>query len=191
MSRKPNLDQLNQVQELNRAFLGYLHTASNDDLRRLGFPERACAALRAARTPELDTHADFPRALFRLALEADPLAAVRDPLRSVRDTEYHDMCFSILWAARSTSRQSAYQARLLFGLEPRNIQRLRALPLTELQALARVPDIVECAFADRAWLWIKLLSETRPEERRHLALVALQPGLELEWPQRRAPQAVT
>jgi hypothetical protein len=133
----------------------------------------------------------FPHALFRLSLQPDVLAAVRDPSRGVPDAAHHDLCFSILWAARSTSRQSAYQARLLFGLEAPDIQRLRTLPLPELQALARAPRLVLCAFADRRWLWSKLLSETRPEERRQLALIALQPGIERDWPVRRAPQAAT
>ncbi|HZL93711.1 MAG TPA: hypothetical protein VFB99_08705, partial [Vicinamibacterales bacterium] len=85
---------------------------------------------------------------------------------------------------------STYQARLLFGLEAAEIQRLRALPLAELQRLAWTPGILQCAFTDKTWLWQSLLRATQPEARQQLTLLALQPGIERDWPQRRPPQPV-
>ncbi|HUL83788.1 MAG TPA: hypothetical protein VL131_16690, partial [Gammaproteobacteria bacterium] len=75
---------------------------------------------------------------------------------------------------------------LLLGLEPRAIQRLRAMRLSDLQQLAHVRQLVLCAFAGRDWIWTELLTDTRPEARQQLALVALQPGLAHDWPERRA-----
>jgi hypothetical protein len=60
--------------------------------------------------------------------------------------------------------------------------------LADLQQLARVPQLVLCAFAGRDWLWNELLTDARPEARRQLALIALQPGLARDWPARRAPR---
>ena len=89
----------------------------------------------------------------------------------------------------SFSPQIVYQPRLLLGLESRAIGELRSLQLTDLQHLALAPRLVLCAFPEREWLWVELLTEMRPEARRRLALIALQPGLAQEWPARRAAQA--
>ena len=91
------------------------------------------------------------------------------------DEAEHDLCFSILFAARQTSRQSVYHARLLFGLEGADIERFRASPFAELQQLACVPGVVQCAFRERRWFWQRLFTATRPELRRQLTLMALQP----------------
>jgi hypothetical protein len=50
--------------------------------------------------------------------------------------------------------------------------------------------VLRCAFTDRPWLWQWLLSATQPESRSQLTLVALQPGVDRDWPQRRAPHPV-
>jgi hypothetical protein len=191
MSSLPNLDQLHQVHELNRAFLALLQSCPREQLDCMGMPESARAPLRCASSALLDAVAVFPRALFRLDLHEPTVAAVREPLGAPADGARHDLCLSILFAARASARQSAYQARLLFDLEPVSIQQLRVLPLPELQTLAHKPDLVRCAFPERAWLWGKLLTDIRAEERQQLALVALQPGIDREWPLRRAPRAAT
>jgi hypothetical protein len=95
---------------------------------------------------------------------------------------------TILLCAWTLSRHSIYQARLLLGLETRAMQQLRAMQLGPIQDLAHAPHLVLCAFHDRPWLWSELLVEKRPEGRQHLALIALQPGLDKDWPVRRAPQ---
>jgi hypothetical protein len=106
------------------------------------------------------------------------------------DACHHHLCSSILWSLRHAARQSGYQARLLFGLEPATIHRLRAMQLPELQRLACAPGVITCAFARQEWLWERLLTDLRPEAQRQLALVALQPGVTREWPQRRPAQPV-
>jgi hypothetical protein len=94
-----------------------------------------------------------------------------------------------LFAARNTCRYSTSQARLLFGFDAAGIERLAAAPLSGLQQVACVPGILQCAFRERTWFWHGLLTATRPELRRQLTLMALQPAVVLGWPQRRPPQA--
>jgi len=182
----PSWDQLQQVHELNRLFLMYLQTRVRDDRDCLGLPDGARPILRKTSSEVLAVIAEFPRALFDLKLDDHVAPKVRDPLPSHDDAARHALCLTILLCAWSLSRQSAYQARLLLGLEPRAIQRLRAMQLTDLQQLAYVPQLVLCAFAGRDWLWNELLTDPRPEARQQLALIALQPGLARDWPTRRA-----
>ena len=152
----------------------------------LGFPAAARGVLRAASRTQLDTIAEFPRALFRISLDEDSETERVDPLHGASDALRHSLHLSILHYARTFSRQSVYQARFLFGLESRTIAQLRSLQLVDLQRFAARSRLVTCAFAARGWLWVELFTETRPEARRHLALIALQPGLEQDWPTRRA-----
>lgn len=188
---RPRLDQLEQLRELNRLFLEFLQTAARERVDCLGLPETARPALLAASGTQLELAAAFPRALFRLSIdEALPAAppwnpavdAVRAPLEAAR----HALRLTILLCAWTLCRQSIYHARLLLGLESRAMQRLRALQLKDLQDLVHAPGAVLCAFADRPRLWSELLTETRPEARQQLALIALQPGLDHDWPARRA-----
>ena len=105
---------------------------------------------------------------------------------------YHELALSILWAARQTSRQSPYQAQFLLGLGVAQIELLRSLALPDLGQAGRARrDVVHCAFTDQDWLWHGILTDTRPESRRQLALVALQPGLARDWPQRRPAHPAT
>jgi hypothetical protein len=139
----------------------------------------------------LEGVACFPRALFQLELDV-PTRAVRAELGQVPadlDEAEHDLCLSTLLAARHTSRQSAYQARLLFCLAAAKVERLSVAPLADLQRLAGIPGVLGCAFRDRRWFWHGLFTATRPELRRQLTLMALQPGSAAGWPQRRPPQA--
>jgi hypothetical protein len=182
----PSLDQLAQVHELNRLFLAYLHATSRADRDCLGLPERARASLRESSVESLAAIAEFPRALFELDLDESPRVQAVDPLRGRDEAMRHSLGLTILLCAWTVSRQSPYQARLLLGLEAHAIQRLRALQLADLQRLAHSPRLLRCAFGGRDWLWSELLTETRPEGRRHLTLVALQPGVGREWPARRA-----
>jgi hypothetical protein len=182
----PSSDQLRQVHELNRLFLTYLQTRVGADRDCLGLPDGARSTLRKTSAEELAAIAEFPRALFDLALDDHAAPHVRDPLPSRDDAARHALCLTILLCAWTLSRQSAYHARLLLGLEPRAIQRLRAMRLSDLQQLAHVRQLVLCAFAGRDWIWTELLTDTRPEARQQLALVALQPGLARDWPERRA-----
>jgi hypothetical protein len=185
MSTSPNLDHLQQVQELNRAFLAFLQTRLREQQDCLGLPAIARTALRLADPKLLDAVAAFPQALFRLQLVPSAGSVLRDAARFASDTALHDMCSAILWSARYASRHSVYQARLLFGLSAADIQRLRALPVADLQRFAWAPGILQCAFGDKEWLWQWLLRATQPESRQQLTLLALQPGIERDWPLRR------
>ena len=183
----PSLDQLQQVHELNRLFLTYLQTRVRADARMpAACPTLARPILRRASSDLLAAVAEFPRALFDLKLDERATPQVRDPLRSRDDAARHALCLTILLCAWTLSRQSVYQARLLLGLEPRTIQRLRAMQLSDLQQVAHGRELVHCAFAGRDWLWSELLTDPRPEMRQQLALIALQPGLPRDWPARRA-----
>jgi hypothetical protein len=187
--RAPAADPLEQVHELNRVFLTFLQACARDDLDCLGLPDAARRLLRSSRTAGLDAIADFPRALFEVRV-AGPSAVPPQRYSAERiESLRQSMNLTILLCAWTFSRQSVYHARFLLGLDAAPIQRLRALQLTDLQRLAFAPDVVSCAFAAREWLWVELFTETRTEERRQLALVALQPGLERDWPARRTVQA--
>jgi len=190
MPVSPNLDHLQQVQELNRAFLAFIQARLHEQLDCLGLPTAARSALRLASPALLDTVAAFPQALFRLRLGPNVSPVLHDAARFTSDASLHEMVSAILWSARYASWYSAYQARLLFGLEAAEIQRLRALPLAELQRLAWTAGILQCAFIDKNWLWQWLFRATQPEARQQLTLLALQPGIERDWPQRRPPQPV-
>jgi len=183
--RKQGLDHLDQVHELNRLFLSFLQSSARDGLDCLGLPDRARSALLASPKETLDLLAHFPRALFRLALDERVPEHAIDPLRSRYDSERYSLSLTISLCAWTLSRQSVYQARLLLGLGSRDMQRLRGMQLGEIQRLAYTPHLVLCAFADRPWLWSQLLAETRPEGRQQLALIALQPRIDQDWPPRR------
>ena len=177
-----SLEHLEPVHELNRSFLGFLQSRVRMERDCLGLPTVAHLPLRAADGPLLDGVARFPHALFEVrcsSVGAAP-AAVGE-----RDARYHELALSILLAARQTSRHSPYQAQFLLGLGAGQIEMLRSLPLSDVARLAAAPGVVHCAYADQDWLWHGILTDTRPESRRALTLVALQPGLAREWPQRR------
>jgi hypothetical protein len=185
MTRTAALDQLQQVHELNRAFLGLLQSRVRQQRSCLELPPGVRVVLAGAAGGLLDSVASFPRVLFELHFRV-----CAQPPRGVDfDEAERELCLSILLAARSTSRHSAYQARLLFGLDAAGIERLSAAPLSDLQQVACIPGALQCAFRDRTWFWHGLLTATRPELRRQLTLMALQPAIVLGWPRRRAPQA--
>ncbi len=179
----PSLEQLDQLRELNGLFLSFLRTSAVERRDLLELPESALPDLVAASARHLDAVAAFPRALFRLVLEP---AAGTDPLASMHDAARYAVHLNVLHASRTVARHSVYHARLLLGLESRAIQTLRALQLADVQELALARGRVVCAFRDRGWFWRELLVETRPEARQRLALLALQPGLERDWPHARA-----
>jgi hypothetical protein len=180
------LDQLHQVHELNRAFLGLLQSRVQNRRSCFGLPASAQLALGVAAGTLIDGVAEFPRALFRVSFAARAWPACADDAADFDEPEHH-LCLSILLAARQTSRASGYQARLLFDLEPAEVEWLRASSLTDVQQHAGAPGVLKCAFREHHWFWQRLFTATRPELRRQLTLIALQPSL--AWPQRRPPQA--
>ncbi len=183
---RPESNPLEHVQELNHAFLSYLRMCTAEKgTDCLGLPQAARRALRKADDALLDAVAEFPRALFKVSIDAlSPRPQVRDPVPAALDSAQRAIQITIAFGAWTLSRQSVYQSRLLLALDSRSIQRLRALPIGEVHELAEIPRLVSCAFPAREWLWTELLTETRPEARRQLLLVALQPRLESDWPNR-------
>jgi hypothetical protein len=190
MSATARLEHLEPIYELNRSFLGFLKSRARVNRDCLGLPESVRPVLRDADDGFLQSVAQVPRALFQLKCERAAEATCDSALARERDVLYHDLTLSILWTSRQTSRESPYQAQFLLGLDVAQIEWLRSLALTDLPRLAGVADIVRCAFPERDWLWRTLLTDTRPESRRQLALVALQPGLARDWPRRRPPHGV-
>jgi hypothetical protein len=188
MAATGNFDHLQQVQELNRAFLGLLQARIHDVRPCFGLPSPMRPFLRRAADELLEAVALFPRALFRLAI-APGERRERDDLTTYHDEHEHELVLSMLFAARHASRQSTFEARLLFGLEAHDIATLGALPLVDLQRLAATPGVLQCALRERYWFWHGLLTATRPELRRQLTLMALQPGVAVNWPTRRPPHA--
>jgi hypothetical protein len=181
------LDQLQQLHELNRAFLGLLQSRVHQEHSCLGLPPEVRGLVASATGALLDGVACFPRALFQAELGPQPRLA-RDERGADFDEAEHDLCLSILFAARHTSRHSPYQARLLFGLAVAEVGRLSVSQLSDLQHLACVPGVLHCAFREPRWFWQGLFTATRPELRRQLTLMALQPSA-FRWPRRRPPQA--
>jgi hypothetical protein len=179
------LDQLPQVQELNRAFLGLLQARVRQQGPCLGLPAAAQTVLAVAGAPLLEAMASFPLVLFQIRLRWRPRAEAALHF----DEAEHELCLLALHAARNASRHSAYQARLLFGLEAADVQQLGTASLAALQQLAAIPGVLQCAFCERRWFWHDLFTATRPELRRQLTLMALQPAVELGWPPRRPPHA--
>jgi len=189
MTATARLEHLEPVHELNRSFLGFLQSRARVEGDCLGLPATAHSPLRAADGALLDNVAQFPRALFEV--RCDGGAERESAAVGERDARYQELALSILLAARQTSRQSPYQAQLLLGLGVAQVELLRALTLPDLARLAAVSDVVQCAFSGQDWIWLGILTDTRPESRRQLALIALQPGLARDWPQRRPAHPVT
>jgi hypothetical protein len=180
------LDQLHQVHELNRAFLGLLQSRLRERRSCLGLPALAQPAVAAADGALLEWASAFPRALFRVNFGARAWPACADDAAQFDEAEHH-LCLSVLFVMRHTSRQSGYQARLLFGLEPPEVERLCASSLAEMQQHACAPGVLKCAFGERPWFWQRFFTAVRPEMRRQLTLMALQPSLAAGWPRRRPP----
>jgi hypothetical protein len=191
MPATDRLEHLEPVHELNRSFLGFLQSRARVERDCLGLPATARPPLRAADSVLLDDVAQFPRALFQVRCEAVTGSGHEPVAAGERGARYHDLALSILLAARQASRQSPYQAQFLLGLGIAEIHWLRSLALPDLARFAAASDVVRCAFIDRGWLWHGLLTDTRPESRRQFALVALQPALVRDWPQRRSAHPVT
>jgi hypothetical protein len=187
MLRTGALDQLHQVHELNRAFVGLLQSRVRERRSCLGLPEQAQPAVAAAGGAVLEAVSAFPRALFRVSLGVRAWPSCADDAGDFDEAE-HELCLSVLFAVRHTSRHSGYQARLLFGLEAVDVERLRASSLAEMQQHACAPGVLKCWFGERHWFWQQLFTTMRPELRRQLTLMALQPSLAAGWPPRRPPR---
>jgi hypothetical protein len=178
-----HVEQLDQIHELNRLFLHFLRDRAQVGADCLGLARPTAAMLCYADDAALDSAAEFPRALFDLMLAgATATSGVRDPGTSAAERSRQALNLTILLCAWNVSRQSGYRARLFLGLGRPVIHRLRTTPLSELPRLAPAPNLVAAAFPRAERLWRGLLQDERPEMRQRLALIALQPGVEQDWP---------
>jgi hypothetical protein len=182
-------DPLAQIHELNRLFLRSLQLRDAGGLAACAFPQGAVRALRAASDRQIDGLAEFPRALFDLTL-AQQHDRGDAPAQDAGCSARQVLELTIAFCAWNISRDSVYHARLFFGLSTRAVHGLRMTPLSQLPRLALTAVRVDCAFAESEWLWQELLSETRPEVRRRLILVALQPSVDGEAAFDRAAERV-
>lgn len=178
----PNSEPLSGVDELrqaNRLFLEFLRARPGIAIGRFGLPEAAAGLLAGASRRQIENAAEFPRALFRLCLPSAGTDAVCDPLGPTADPGGHSLKLTLLHSARSLSRTSAYSARLLLRLADQEIEQLRRAELRDVLAMSHGDGILRTAFGDPEWIWLRLLTESRPEQRRRLFLIGLQPDSQL------------
>jgi hypothetical protein len=179
MPQQTSSADLDEVHELNRLFIEYLKARARSGDDCLGLRRGIVALLSDIAPGQLETISAFPRALFRLNLDRigapiafDSCSDVREQLRRV------SLELTILHSAWNLSRRSAYGARLFMGLEARQILLLRTTPLSDLPKISTSSNLVSCGFLDSPWLWQELLTEIRPESRRQLLLIGMQPQLQ-------------
>jgi hypothetical protein len=168
-------EDLEEICALNRLFIDFLAERARRGGDCLGLERAAVAALREATPQSLDTLVIFPRALFQVRLPLPQPLRVMDPPVDTREFPRYVLQVTILHSAWTLSRRNPYAARLYLGLEDRDVRELRALTLFDIPQVSASGTLVTCAFPHAAWLWRKLLTETHPESRRRLLLLALQP----------------
>ena len=169
------LSALEETRQLNRLFLGFLRERPADAVDRFGLPASAAALLANASRSQVEHAASFPRALFRLHLPPQSADVAMDPLSLARGTQEQVLKRVVLNSARNFSRMSGYSARLLLRLTDEEVARIRVAEVHELVALSGVDGVLGTAFVELGWLWRELLTEDRPEYRRRLLLIGLQP----------------
>ena len=178
----PPIDGIDDLRELNQLFLLFLKHQDDINLAGFGFPAAVARALRAAPIEQLDALADFPRALFRLDLDAVGGSSGMQTPAVIHDPGRHALNVTLLVSAWNLSRKSGYAARLFLRLSDPEIRVLRTTALRDLAALALQADLVSCAFLDSIWMWQELLTETCPDGRRRLLLIGLQPQTQIYRP---------
>lgn len=166
---------LEQVVELNRLFLRLLKSRATKARPCLGLDAATARRLGELSDARLDALAELPRALFRLNLDTEALPPGESSGGAAMDGATRSLQLAALLTAWNFSRRSIYTARLFLGLSALEITTLSALTLSDLPPLAATDGLVSAAFEDTRWLWRELLEQSRPEQRRRLLLVALQP----------------
>jgi hypothetical protein len=171
-------DDFAEIRALNRLFVDFLAARARRGDSCLGLNRAAATALRAAEPGSLEALAAFPRALFQVHVPHGSAARIANIQTATVDVSRYVMQVTILHSAWTLSRRNPYLARLLLGLEDHDVRGLRTLDLADIPAYCAAGERVVCAFAQYAWLWRKLLTENRPEARRQLLLIALQPRVD-------------
>jgi hypothetical protein len=175
-------DEFAEIRALNRLFVEFLADRAQRGGHCLGLSRAAAGALRAAEPASLYALAEFPRALFQVRIPRCRPSRIADMQVETADVARYVLQLTILHSAWTLSRRKPYLAKLLLGLEDDDVRELSALDLADIPAYCAARETVVCAFAQYAWLWQKLLTETRPEARRQLHLIALQPRLDTPSP---------
>jgi len=173
------IDGLEELFELNRLFLISLRSELRHGDNPYGLPAGARRLVREASAVTLENLAKYPQALFELDLESLGRTGVNDPPAPRTEPLARALNLTILVSAWNMSRHSGYAARLFLRLSTTEIRTLRTTPLSELPRMAQHERLVACAFREPARLWSQLLTEARPEYRRRLLLLGLQPRVEL------------
>jgi len=174
-----HIDGLEQLFELNRLFLISLRNELRHGDNSYGLPPGADRLVREAGAATLENLAKYPQALFELDLESLGHSGVNDPRVLRAEPLARALNLTLLVSAWNMSRRSGYAARLFLRLSTAEIHALRTTPLSDLPRLAQHEGLVSCAYREPAWLWCQLLTEARPEYRRRLLLLGLQPRVEL------------
>ena len=167
---------LDEVRQLNQYFLEFLRERLAQD-EAYGLPGTAAELLEKAPAGQIDNAARFPRALFRLCLPPRIPTPAIEPLTLAQGARGQVLKLVLLNAACNFSRMSGYTARLLLRLSDEDVFRFRAAEVGDIVAWSRYDGLVRAAFDDLGWLWQLLLTENRPEYRRRLMLIGLQPDL--------------
>jgi hypothetical protein len=174
----PADDDFAEIRALNRLFVDFLAARARRGDPCLGLNRAVASVLRGAEPGSLEALAAFPRALFQIHVPRGRVARIADLQIATVDVSRYAMQVTILHSAWTLSRRNPYLARLLLGLEDHDVRDLRTLDLADIPAYCAAGETVICAFAQYAWLWRKLLTESRPEARRQLLLIALQPRVD-------------
>jgi hypothetical protein len=174
---EPTIPAVDEVRELNRLFLAFLHERPDAASERFGLSPLAAGLLQQATPVQMKRAAGFPRALFRFLLPAPPPAGIMTALP--RSSGERVLELVLLHGARNLSRMSGYAARLLLRLDGDAVNRLRGADVGELIAMSRADQVVMAAFDGLDWIWRELLTEARPEYRRRLLLIGFQPEFSL------------
>lgn len=173
------IDGLEELYELNRLFLISLIRDLRAGLNRFGLPASAARVMRRAPEALLERLAEFPQSLFELDLAHLGSNTVKDPSPVTKDPVERTLNLTLLVSAWNMSRRNDYWARLFLRLTAAEILALRTTPLSELARLSAREALVGCAFREPDWLWHELVTEGRPEYRRRLLLLGLQPRVEI------------
>jgi hypothetical protein len=181
MSRpEPPLPALDEVRQLNRLFLGFVRDRPELAVERFGLSVSAARLLERASADQIERAAAFPRALFRLRLPSAAIDSVMDPRALAQQSGERVVELVLLHSARSVCRMSGYAARLLLRLRDHDVSRLRIAEVDEVVSMALADEVVQAAFEDLDWIWRELLTEGRPEYRRRLLLIGLQPDFSIQ-----------
>jgi hypothetical protein len=176
---KPSFWALEELRQANCLFLDFLRSRPALASQCFGLSQAVTEALLAASKAQVERAAGFPRALFRLSLPPEVPGQVLDGRELASAPDRRVLQISLLQSAWTLCRTSGYSARLLLRLDDAAIVRFRQAELRDVLLMSVANDLLQAAFDDFDWIWQELLSESRPECRRRLLLLGLQPDLAL------------